>query len=277
MAQPRSGRNIVSPWGYGLTHCYANGLTVNHRTRRLFTVGGTVTRTAVKDGYGGKMAGSSGYIASENLGSTLSGFDPWTYACLVWFDSITGGVAQSIATMAQSPGHGSAFERSLLLTNAGVFGGYIFDGGAKEVNGTTTVRARTLYSVVLTATGTSGALTLYVNGKQEGSTSVGTAGYSYGSGVQIVLGYGGGTSSQATGPATLTSNAVIPLFLRTTGVGIAHAWNAAKIEMFAQDPWRIFGKPPKRQRFGVTAVGGSFQPAWARGANTVISTGVRAA
>jgi hypothetical protein len=267
MAQPR-GRPRLAAWAHkAVSHVYC-GTPTNLVTNRRATVGGTVVPRSVMGGRAMVMAGSSGYV-SDSLGSSISGFDPWTYALLVWFDSISGGVAQSIVTMAQSPGAASN-DRALCLTSGGKFGAYVFDGSFSVANGATTVATGTLYRVVVTCS--SSSLRVYVNGQLDGSDTVTTPGSGYGSGVSLVLGYGGGAPAQG-GSATLTTGVNIPLFLRVPN----EAWSAEKAMIWSADPYSVFSPPNKRQIFGVTAAGGGFKAAWARGANTVISTGVRAA
>jgi hypothetical protein len=267
MAQPR-GRPRLAAWAQQtVTHVYC-GTPTNLVTNRRVTVGGTVLPRSVMGGRAMVMAGASGYV-SDSLGSSISGFNPWTYAALVWFDSISGGSAQAIATMASAPG-GASNDRALCLTSGGKFGAYVFDGGFSVADGTTTVAVRTLYRVVVTCT--SSSLRLYVNGQLEGSKVVTTPGSGYGSGVSLVLGYGGGAPAQG-GSSTLTSSVNIPLFIRLPN----EAWSAEKAMIWSADPYSVFSPPNKRQIFGVTAAGGGFKAAWARGANTVISTGVRAA
>lgn len=268
MVQPRSRRRLTGPFALGATHCYKGGSATNLVTNRQAS---TVVAPAIRSAMGGHasvLAGSAAHIA-DSLGSSLSTSQFWTYAAIVSFDTISS--AQALATMAAVAGS-TTYDRSLLLTNTGVFGAYLFDGAQRAINGTTVIERWRPYAVVVAAT--NALLSVYVNGKLEGSVVTTSAGFAYGSGVSLVLGYGGGgTSSGALdqgGSFLLSSSANLSYFQRVVG----EAWPIGKVEAWSGNALRAIGQPLGRKIFGVSA---AFQAAWASGANSVIQSGARAA
>jgi len=139
--------------------------------------------------------------------------------------------------MAQAINSGT-YDRTLSITAGGVFTGMIFDGGTKIVTGTTVVTNNTKYVVTLTCT--SSALSLYVNGVLEGTTSVANSGYN-GYSADPLLEFGRGSVANANGDASF----ILPLFVRCDG----HAWSASEALSFAINPWQVFDAPPRTEIF----------------------------
>jgi hypothetical protein len=140
---------------------------------------------------------------------------------------------------------------------------YFWGAGADLDSSTLWSIAGAPQHVFITATG--GVMSFYRAGRfvASGVTPAALLSFTLG---QVIIG-----SRHASGTGSST-------FTLYKGAVRNRAFSADEIVERTKYPWMDFAvDSDKRYFFGVSAAGGSFQPAWARGANTVISTGVRAA
>jgi hypothetical protein len=163
------------------------------------------------------------------------------------------------------PGSQTTGTMRSFLAYPGVPGNIYFWGAGADLDSTVDWGTSNEPQHVFVTANAGGTMTFYRNGVQiaQGTTPGALVTFTQG---ELFIGsrHGSGT--------------VPPVMTLYKGALRNRAYTAEEVKERTKYPWADFlVERDRRYFFGVSAAGGSFQPAWARGANTVISTGVRAA
>lgn len=182
---------------------------------------------------------------------------PWTMAAIVWNAAV--GVDSTYAIHTGSRGSSDG-DRVMYVQADNAYCSWLFSGGAVFAKSSAGVAVVGRAQIVV-ASASSTHFAIWVDGVKGPTTTTlfGTTGR-LNSGSVLSVGHGYGPTDKA--------NQQIPLFIRVYG----RAWGDGEVQDFTANPWQIF-QPRRRVLFGVTAAGGSFNAAWAQGANAIVQPG----
>jgi hypothetical protein len=198
-------------------------------------VAGTLSRNYGPNviGHSVSAGGGSNYLTS---GATRLPTGKWTIAAVIRCNS-SWLADQTAIGYAESPGAG-AFDRSI-KSASGFWGGYLYDGAAKNVATGRTIVANEWATIVVTTNGST--LDAHVNGGSSGSVAVSNSGYTGYATPEFLIG-----NSASTG---IDSTVALCLLLEDY-------WEAGKSRAWIDNPWQVFQPLPRRVFAVSTAVGG---------------------
>jgi hypothetical protein len=226
-------------------------------------------------GMGLANGGDEQWIFAQS-GTLVNLRQPWTIASVQEFNgSLPSNTEESYSILTCSTFtptvRASSYDRAQGITPAGKAFSYIFDGAAKRLTGNTTMAQFQTYATV-SSVGTDNLLRLYLNGVEDATAlSVSNRGFAGYSAAAFFVACGTMCPTQTANQPTTGDYSLV---IRLDG----YAYGTADAERFADNPWQIFPRlHPSRQRTLLTASAPTFNAAWNAAANSVISTGARAA